>query len=111
MRVFLQQPVWLLFLGASPVFAVFEDFYFAGNMGNNTAPRKCGNMPYACTPPNMCSQDTITKKYYCCAPGVADSVCWNEAKKCDGGDSTTPSQQQISCTSGTVKYCCLDKTL
>ncbi|KAH7087869.1 hypothetical protein FB567DRAFT_560565 [Paraphoma chrysanthemicola] len=59
----------------------------------------------------MCSQDTTTRKWYCCAPGVADSVCWNGATKCDGGDATTPSAQQIGCTSGTVKYCCLDKTL
>ncbi|KAF2024910.1 hypothetical protein EK21DRAFT_77706 [Setomelanomma holmii] len=55
----------------------------------------------------MCSQDKTTGKYYCCVPGVADSVCWNEAKKCDGGDGI-PSGQQIGCTSGTVKYCCLD---
>ncbi|KAH8733195.1 hypothetical protein GQ44DRAFT_22600 [Phaeosphaeriaceae sp. PMI808] len=107
MQLFSQKSLWLLFIGSSPAFAVFESFSFAGNGGNNTAKRLCGSMPFACDPPNMCSQDTQTRKWYCCAPGVADSVCWNGASKCDGEGTNMPSESQSGCTYGTTKYCCL----
>ncbi|KAF2823664.1 hypothetical protein CC86DRAFT_395760 [Ophiobolus disseminans] len=61
----------------------------------------------------MCSQDTLTKKFYCCEPGSTDSVCWKGRETCNGG-TDTPSDQQLGCiyrqSSGDVKYCCDKKT-
>jgi len=114
MRLLSYSPVWLLALGATPSLAAFDDYYFAGSGRNASAPKLCGDMPYGCEPPNMCSQDTLTKKYYCCEPGSTDSVCWKGRENCNGGTDTA-SDQQLGCvyrqTNGNdVKYCCDKKT-
>ncbi|KAL5121664.1 hypothetical protein ACEQ8H_000350 [Pleosporales sp. CAS-2024a] len=96
----------LLFARASPALAAFEQFYFAGNaQGNATGPHRCGDMLYDCIAPSMCSQDTLTQKWYCCEPGNQDGPCWTGATSCGGGQGT-PSGQQIGCTNLNVNYCC-----
>lgn len=100
------QAMWALLLGASPALAAFEQFYFTGNGGNATAPRRCGDMTYECKEPNMCSRDTLTKKWYCCEPGNKVGPCWTGATKCEGSSADKPSAQQTGCTNLGVDYCC-----
>ncbi|KAH4191777.1 hypothetical protein HBI71_133030 [Parastagonospora nodorum] len=100
------QAIWALLLGTSPALAAFEQFYFAGNGGNATAPRRCGDMIYECKEPNMCSRDTLTKKWYCCEPGNKVGPCWTGATKCEGPTADKPSAQQTGCTNLGVDYCC-----
>lgn len=108
MRSFTDPLVWAVLCGASPAFAAFETFSWAGQGGNSSAPRKCGDMIYECPAPSMCSMDTLTRKWYCCEPGNQDGPCWNGASTCGGSGTNQPSGQQIGCSNLDVNYCCSD---
>ena len=108
MRTLSAPSVWVILLGASRAFAAFETFSWAGQGGNSSAPRKCGDMIYECPAPSMCSMDTLTRKWYCCEPGNQDGPCWNGATTCGGSGTNQPSGQQISCSNLDVNYCCSD---
>jgi hypothetical protein len=107
MRLPSYQPIWLLFLSASPSLALFENFYFAGNKGNATGPVRCGDMTYDCPSPSMCSQDTLTRKWYCCETGNEVGPCWVGATKCEGTGTNVPGVNQVPCSNLGVNYCCL----
>jgi hypothetical protein len=64
-------------------------------------------MPFECPPPSMCSKDTYTNKWYCCAPGYPDSVCWTRSPTCSGDTKDTPSVGQIPCGPANYKFCCV----
>ena len=99
-----------LVLATRSVHAIFDSFYFAGSGQDASAPRVCGDMPYSCDAPGMCSRDSVTKKLYRCQPGSSDSVCWKGRDTYMGSDSRTASDQQLGCLyklpSGDVRWCC-----
>ncbi|KAF1927547.1 uncharacterized protein M421DRAFT_393067 [Didymella exigua CBS 183.55] len=85
------------------VSADFDEFFFASNATEYV----CPGIGFACTPPMICSHESVTDLYYCCAPGAIDAVCWKGSASCDGGDEKTPSGSQQSCSSGDNAFCCL----
>ncbi|KAF3046957.1 hypothetical protein E8E12_009453 [Didymella heteroderae] len=88
---------------ASIVSADFDKFFFASNATEYV----CPGIGFACIPPMICSHESVTDLYYCCAPGATDAVCWKGSASCDGGNKKTPSGGQQSCSSGDNAFCCL----
>ena len=92
-----------LLVCATLVSAEFDDFFFSSNATEYV----CPGIGFACNPPMICSHESLTDQYYCCAPGATDAVCWKGSPSCDGGNDQTPSGSQQSCSSGENAFCCL----
>lgn len=93
----------VLLASTRTVSADFDKFFFASNATEYV----CPGIGFACTPPMICSHESVTDLYYCCMPGATDGVCWKGSSSCDGEGGKSPSGSQQSCSSGDNAFCCL----
>jgi len=75
--------------------AAYNEFTFT----NEASKWTCPGMNFACSPPSICTFDTLLQKSVCCGSGGQDEVCWNESTQC--GTNT------VSCGDGDNSFCCL----
>ncbi|KAB2574733.1 hypothetical protein BFW01_g8361 [Lasiodiplodia theobromae] len=55
---------------------------------------------------NLCAYvEGVNRVWACSAP---DRVCWTYSQTCKGGDSTTPDDSQIACSSNGDEWCCTE---